>query len=139
MQPVGTDHEVELARGTVLEGDEHAGCSFVDGRNAIIKKRLDTIFDGPVYCRSKIAARHGREAIVHSLAKNIGGESAHLSTAFIHNPQFPNRVSVLSHLRQNAHPFRNRVAHAPEINRIPVSAKLRSFFDQHDLMAVTLK
>src|SRR5271165_254670 len=133
MQPVGANHEVELARGTVLEGDEHAGCAFVNGRNAIIKARFDTIFDGPEYRRSKIAARHGREAVLHSSAKSIGGEPAHLSTAIIDNPQFLNRVPVLSHLRQNAHPFRNRVAHAPEIKSISAYAKLRGFFNQHDL------
>src|SRR5271165_1781511 len=109
MQPVGANHEVELARSTVLEGDEHAGCAFVDGRNAIVEERFDTFFDGPEYRGSKIGARHGREAVLHSSANTIGGEPAHLSTALIDDPNFLNRVPVLSHLRQNAHPFRNRV------------------------------
>ena len=58
MQPVGADHEVELVRCTVLEGDEHAGRAFVDGRNAIIKKRFDPAPDGPVDRCGQIAARY---------------------------------------------------------------------------------
>jgi hypothetical protein len=46
---------------------------------------------------------------------------------------------VLVHLRQNAHPFRNRVADTPEINGISAGAKPRSFFDQHGLMAALLE
>jgi hypothetical protein len=43
MQSVGANDEVELARGAALEGDEHAGGAFVDGRNAVVKEGLDAV------------------------------------------------------------------------------------------------
>ena len=69
----------------------------------------------------------------------LGGEPADLSTPLIDNPNFPNRVPVPAHLRQNAHPFRNGVATPQKSTAYPPVRNSGSSLDQHRLMAATME
>ncbi|CKV54633.1 Uncharacterised protein [Mycobacterium tuberculosis] len=129
VQSVGTDDQVEIARGGPFEGEPDAVAVLVDGGDAVVEDRFHLVFDRRVDRGGEIAARQAGEVVADHAAKDVDAQVGFDLAGGTDGADVFHVVTRRCDLVRDAHSFGHLVADAPEVDHVAAGAELRRPLD----------
>jgi hypothetical protein len=134
MEAVRANHQVGLARESVIEANPHARSRLLDTRDGVAEDRLDRPSQRTIDRRRKVRAPQGDVAAVGQAGQGIDRHARTRAALSVHEAQLPHLVTQLLESGDQAHLFGDVVADQPEVDDVTAGAKLGRRLDEHHLV-----
>lgn len=118
MQPVSSDHGIELACGTRIETHLNATGTVLYASNAVIENRLDAPFDFPIDQCCELTSWDAYVSPVCNPDNRVNREPCNALSVPPHISDFAYRIALSSNIRQESHALSDVEADTPKIDDV---------------------